>query len=170
VPFHNFFHAFNVAQTVYYFLVVCDVGKHFESLEIFALLLAALCHDIDHPGLNNTFLCNAKTSLGLLYNDYSVLEQHHCHKAFELLQKPGCNILVNLSEEQYKAFRSIVISCILSTDLSAHANYMAQLKKLETVDWKNPEDRKLLLLCLIKCADVSNVSIFLLQVRGLMFI
>lgn len=47
-------------------------------LEIFALLISAICHDFEHPGLNNTFLANTSNSLALRYNDRSILENHHC--------------------------------------------------------------------------------------------
>lgn len=39
--------------------------------------MAALSHDVDHPGLNNGFLVNTLDEMALLYNDQSVLENHH---------------------------------------------------------------------------------------------
>jgi len=156
VPFHNFYHAFNVAQTTYFMLSTCEVANKFGHLEILCQLVSAFCHDIDHPGLNNTFLCNASTSLALLYNDVSVLEQHHCNEAFELLRKADCNILVNLDAEQSKLARKYIIACILATDLAVHGEFMTKLKKMEHIQWDSFDDKKLIMCCLIKCADISN--------------
>ena len=76
-----------------------EFKQKFSPLEILCQIISAFCHgerlarlsdgyhaDIDHPGLNNTFLCNATTSLAILYNDFSVLEQHHCSKADERMR------------------------------------------------------------------------------------
>jgi len=157
VPFHNFFHAFNVAQSLFYLFTTCKAGEKFGPVELLSGLIAAFCHDIDHPGVNNTFLCNAGTPLGLLYNDYSVLEQHHCHQAFQLLKRPECNILVNLSPEQYKLTRKYIVASILATDLANHGDFMTQFRaKLEKLAWDTFEDKKLILCCLVKCADISN--------------
>eukprot|EP00913_Durusdinium_trenchii_P000619 g572.t1 len=46
-PFHNFFHGFAVQ---------IDTLSQLTSTEGFGLLVAALCHDIGHPGLNNGYL------------------------------------------------------------------------------------------------------------------
>jgi len=156
IPFHNFFHSFNVTQSVYYFLTVCDIQSHFGHLEVLALLLSALCHDIDHPGLNNTFLSNAKTALGSLYNDFSVLEQHHCFKTFETLGKPECDVLSNLDRAEAQQRRRYIASCILATDLSVHGPYLTQLKQIQVVDWNLASDKELIMCGLLKCADISN--------------
>ena len=34
-----------------------------------AALIAAVVHDVDHPGFTNSFLCNAGSDLAVLYND-----------------------------------------------------------------------------------------------------
>ena len=54
-PYHNFRHAFDVAQMTYFILKVCEAGELLTMTEVLALVLAALCHDIDHPGVNNNF-------------------------------------------------------------------------------------------------------------------
>jgi len=159
VPFHNFFHAYNVAQSLYYFLTVCEAKQKLQPLEILAVLVAALCHDIDHPGLNNSFQCNAHTKLSRLYNDFSVLEQYHCRCAFQLLDSPECNIFVNLSNSQKDLVRKCIVACILSTDLVSHGDYLSQIRKFDVASFSKLssfDDRKLVLCCLIKCADISN--------------
>jgi hypothetical protein len=39
-------------------------------------MIAALCHDLEHPGVNNQFLVKSKSSLATLYNNESILEKH----------------------------------------------------------------------------------------------
>ena len=35
-----------------------------------SLSLAALCHDLDHPGVNNDFLINSADPFALLHDDF----------------------------------------------------------------------------------------------------
>ena len=46
-------------------------------MEHFGAVVSAISHDLDHPGFNNSFLVNTKDEIALLYNDQSVLENHH---------------------------------------------------------------------------------------------
>ena len=52
-----------------------------------------------------------------MYNDESVLENHHLAVAFKLLQDPTCNFLDNLDRAQMKALRKIIIDTVLATDM-----------------------------------------------------
>lgn len=47
-----------------------------------------------------------------MYNDESVLEQHHLAVAFKLLQEPHCDFLVGLTKKQRQTFRKIVIEMV----------------------------------------------------------
>jgi hypothetical protein len=49
-----------------------------SMIEKFSLILSAIGHDMDHPGLNNAYQINALTELAVAYNDSSPLENHHC--------------------------------------------------------------------------------------------
>lgn len=46
------------------------------------LCLAALGHDVGHPGLNNAFLVSTNQSVALIYNDNAVLENYHAFMTF----------------------------------------------------------------------------------------
>ncbi|CAN0022916.1 unnamed protein product, partial [Bubo scandiacus] len=72
----------------------------FTDLEILAALFAAAIHDVDHPGVSNQFLINTNSELALMYNDESVLENHHLAVGFKLLQEENCDIFQNLSRRQ----------------------------------------------------------------------
>ena len=52
------------------------------------------------------------SELALMYNDESVLENHHLAVAFKLLQNPDCDIFVNLSRKQKQTLRKMVIDMV----------------------------------------------------------
>jgi len=55
-------------------------------MESFALLISAIGHDLNHPGVTNAYLVNSKHSLALRYNDISVLENYHASTLFQILE------------------------------------------------------------------------------------
>jgi hypothetical protein len=57
-------------------------------------------------------MCDAGRELALLYNDQSVLENHHLAVAFKLLQFNGADIFQNLSFKAYQNFRRLVIDMV----------------------------------------------------------
>ena len=98
-----------------------------------ASLVAAAVHDVDHPGRNNQFLINTSHELATMYNDESVLENHHLAVTFKLLKDESCNFLENLEPAQMKAFRRMVIDNVLATDMTKHLKHLGDLKtKVET--------------------------------------
>eukprot|EP00300_Choanocystis_sp_HF-7_P000630 c10526_g1_i2.p1 GENE.c10526_g1_i2~~c10526_g1_i2.p1 ORF type:complete len:377 (-),score=80.82 c10526_g1_i2:99-1190(-) len=118
-PFHNFHHAFCVAQMVYtIFTTLKDRPDYLNSFEKFAVLIAAVIHDLDHRGLTNAYHINSRSDLAINYNDQSVLENHHCATGFRILARPRCNILQHLSVDQFKKARKLIVSCVLSTDMA----------------------------------------------------
>lgn len=63
----------------------------------------------------------------LLYNDRSVLENHHAASAWNLfMSRPEYNFLVNLEHVEFKRFRFLVIEAILATDLKKHFDFLAE--------------------------------------------
>jgi len=133
------------------------------AVDIFALLTAALTHDIDHPGVSNAFLIATSHSLSLVYNDVAVLEQHHASTLFRVvLSKPECNILAGLDATQRRICRQRISSCILGTDLARHFEWMTKLQtRLEAAvafAAVQEEDRADLCIYILKAADISNVA------------
>lgn len=47
-----------------------------------------------------------------MYNDESVLENHHLAVAFKLLQNEDCDIFVNLGKKQRQTLRKMVIDMV----------------------------------------------------------
>jgi calcium/calmodulin-dependent 3',5'-cyclic nucleotide phosphodiesterase len=85
-PYHNYYHGFNVMHATYVMLASTPLAPLFEPVEILALLLAGLVHDVNHTGRTNAFEINKKSKLAIVYHDVSVLEQHHASTAFFTMQ------------------------------------------------------------------------------------
>ncbi len=73
-------------------------------------------------GTNNAFQVNNLTSLALLYNDVSVLENHHVATLFRIVNDPTVNadIFARLSKEQFREVRAVIIKSVLGTDMRYH--------------------------------------------------
>lgn len=67
----------------------------FRPQDVLAVMVAAMGHDVGHPGLSNVFMKNAKTPLSLVYEDKSVLENMHCMLIVQLLRKHGFSFLLD---------------------------------------------------------------------------
>jgi len=65
-----------------------------------------------------------------MYNDESVLENHHLAVAFKLLQNEEMDILATLSKKQRMTLRKMVIDMVLATDMSKHMSLLADLKTM----------------------------------------
>lgn len=130
------------------------------TLETIGVMIAALCHDIGHPGVNNTFLVQTNDELALRYNDRSVLESMHCSLTFSVLRDPACLFLPKLTDAAYRELRNIVITAIMGTDMQQHFGMMAKLESrlASTLDVRQAAERLFLVEVLVHAADVSNVG------------
>ena len=54
------------------------------------------------------------SELALVYNDESVLENHHLAVAFKLLQQPDCDVFAALSTKTRRNIRRMVIDIVRS--------------------------------------------------------
>lgn len=88
--------------------VIFDMGMkemaNLSDLEILSTIISGAAHDIDHPGTNNIFEIKCRSKLALLYNDKSVLENHHAASFFFLVDNSSnnCDIMqhMNMDEKQ----------------------------------------------------------------------
>uniref|UniRef100_A0A8C2ZUV2 Phosphodiesterase n=1 Tax=Cyclopterus lumpus TaxID=8103 RepID=A0A8C2ZUV2_CYCLU len=165
VAYHNSLHAADVAQSTHILLSTPALDAVFTDLEILAAIFAAAIHDVDHPGVSNQFLINTNSELALMYNDESVLENHHLAVGFKLLQEDNCDIFQNIPKKQRQSLRKMVIDMVLATDMSKHMSLLADLKTM--VETKkvtssgvllldNYTDRIQVLRNMVHCADLSN--------------
>lgn len=153
--YHSWEHLFDVTQGMYCMVVMCR--ERLTPEDVLVGLVAGIIHDIDHPGNSNVYEINAQTENALVYNDISVLENHHASTGFRVLRKKENDIFSALTPASRLAVRKRIIDLVLSTDTQRHAEYMAQ--------WQNVrecgrtilgEDTQSFLRLAIKTADVGN--------------
>lgn len=156
VPYHNFYHATHILHTTYLLLNSCDLFNKLKPDISFAVLIASLVHDIGHPGNNNLFEINTCSELACRYNDLSVLEQYHCHLAFELIKKH--NIFENFSNKEFIICRKTIINSILGTDMANHKSIIEtmKLKIDEGFNFDSIDDQYLLAKIFLHAADIGN--------------
>ncbi|XP_069875546.1 cGMP-inhibited 3',5'-cyclic phosphodiesterase 3B-like isoform X3 [Dipodomys merriami] len=139
------------------------LSSNIPALELMALYVAAAMHDYDHPGRTNAFLVATNAPQAVLYNDRSVLENHHAASAWNLyLSRPEYNFLLNLDHVEFKRFRFLVIEAILATDLKKHFDFLAEFNAKANdvnsngIEWNSENDRLLVCQVCIKLADING--------------
>ncbi|KAI8372690.1 uncharacterized protein BYT42DRAFT_500532 [Radiomyces spectabilis] len=136
-PYHSFYHAVDIVTMLYHILT--DLPRRYLSpLDIAALLLAALCHDVGHPGYNNLYQVNFNTPLAQRYKNTSVLENYsvditrdliHKHKLLRnitIASGTGTGRCVTEAE-----FVDYLEQLILSTDMVYHYELQEQAQLLQ---------------------------------------
>ncbi|ESN90544.1 hypothetical protein HELRODRAFT_70801, partial [Helobdella robusta] len=165
VPYHNSLHAADVTQSAHALLLIPAFENKFTELEIFATIFGSAIHDVDHPGVTNQYLINTGSDLALMYNDESVLENHHVAVAFKLLQEDSCDVIATLTPKSRQLFRKMIINIVLATDMNKHMDHLAHLKTMvetrkisnnTTLGLENYGERIQILQSLVHCSDLSN--------------
>jgi hypothetical protein len=134
VPYHNAMHGADVCQTVHTIITRGGMKDFLKlsSLEIFALMVAAACHDFKHPGRNTNFLIKCKDRISIAYNDLSPLENMHISETFSVMQhSPNCDLMRSFTVQQYTQVRRIMIDVVLATDMSRHFKNLSEFQ----VEW-----------------------------------
>eukprot|EP01135_Chromosphaera_perkinsii_P006197 Nk52_evm14s442 gene=Nk52_evmTU14s442 len=162
--YHNFRKAVCSTQMVYLLLSHGKLMGHLTFLEILALVVGAICLNIDHPGVNNEFVrksncvglyCGGNT---LELEDNHILEKHHFERTKTLLEKDSANILERLTDKEQTHFFHLLERCFVSS----HSDYdvSATIEKLgpkaSYFDRHNFEHRAKLVELIIVCADMSS--------------
>jgi hypothetical protein len=143
--FHNFDHASHVAQSVTKLLsrVVTPDQVCYESMSYtpkaapdklhhytfgitsnplihFAVILSALIHDVDHPGVPNSTLVSEGAEMAITYRNKSVAEQNSVDLAWGLLMEPQYEDLrrcIYTTQEELESFRKLLVNAVLATDV-----------------------------------------------------
>ena len=127
VEYHNDIHAADVLQMTYMMMTtggLCDLAD-LNELDILSSVIAAVCHDYDHDGLNNAYHINAISERAIRYSDRAVQENYHVAESFAILSKPEFNFMEKFSRDDFKTFRKRVIGIILATDMARHVSDLA---------------------------------------------
>lgn len=160
VPYHNFKHGLSVAH--YSSKLAHEAGIRANDMhpaDWFALIAAALCHDVDHRGRNNPFEIMSRSELAVRYNDNSPLENHHCATTFQIAfaGEGECDIFQALDQETYKRVRMLMIAGILSTDMKQHGEHVKLMKNFRyTEGASNDGQTQFLVETFLHAADISN--------------
>lgn len=125
------------------------------------MILAALGHDLDHPGVNNAYLNKTKDVRSLIYNEKSPLENHHCSLLWQILSIDQFNVLENLDKANNAYIKSSVVEAILDTDMVHHQANIDKFADLRVFLNQHgaqitDEHRRRLLSTLIHSADIGN--------------
>ncbi|XP_052278028.1 cGMP-dependent 3',5'-cyclic phosphodiesterase-like isoform X1 [Dreissena polymorpha] len=158
-PYHNWMHAYTVAQFCYQLIRNLKLENQLEEIEIFSLFVSCLCHDIDHRGTNNSFQTASKSVLAALYSsEGSVLERHHFAQTMCILNTEGCNVFENLSSKDYQTVLDLMRDIILATDLAHHFKIMKNLTELANKGYDRTvmKDRKHVLCLMMTACDLSD--------------
>jgi len=139
-PFHNFEHASHVTMSVVklFSRIVAPDLDHVADTELarslhdhtygitsdpltqFAVILSALIHDADHPGVPNTQLIKEGSGMADVYANKSIAEQNSVDLAWALLMKHQYKELrqaLYVTEKEFKRFRQLVVNTVLATDI-----------------------------------------------------
>merc|ERR1712061_950729 len=106
-----------------------EAFKWIDSQDQYALMVAALCHDVGHFGRTNAFLVETKHQLALRYNDKSPLEAMSAARLFGICALPGMDVFSLFDKERFTGARKICITTILHTDLACHMDMVKDIAK-----------------------------------------
>ena len=168
-PYHNLYHAAEVTQNLYIYLskskknnnpfifsdtyVKQDEELEFKSninyndLDIFALIISAVCHDFRHTGRDNGFYSTYKNKVPfakiLKEYDYK-LEYYHYEEAKKLMEE--MDVLELLNKYQKDRFYKIMKLAIYGTDNSLnnkHAEDLVTYKEIIKINSINLAKEKI---------------------------
>ncbi|BFZ22439.1 hypothetical protein BsWGS_25478 [Bradybaena similaris] len=161
VAYHNWRHAFNVCQVMFAILQDCKCEFDLTDNEILALIVACLCHDLDHRGTNNAFQQKSSSALSQLYGTKATLEYHHFNHAIMILNSGGTNLFGNLGSEDFSEVTKLLKQAILATDLSLHLQIRDKFFAMVESGQKSFEDREsreIFRSILMTSCDIAAIS------------
>jgi hypothetical protein len=139
--YFNWAHAIETCQFCAFQLSL--INKAFSKQEILTLLLAALCHDVDHDGFANNLPIDA------LYQTQSIYEGRHVLVASSVLGSLG---FFQANPKYWELF----VDLVLATDMSKHFPVIHELADRETFDFNEEEFCRCFLKVILKVADVCD--------------
>eukprot|EP00928_Gymnodinium_smaydae_P046550 TRINITY_DN31010_c0_g1_i2.p1 TRINITY_DN31010_c0_g1~~TRINITY_DN31010_c0_g1_i2.p1 ORF type:complete len:648 (-),score=90.19 TRINITY_DN31010_c0_g1_i2:193-2136(-) len=162
-PYHNAVHAAQTCHSACWLSQAIGLPSLRPGVEQVALIVAALCHDINHFGRSNAFCINKRHELAMVYNDLHVLENMHSSQCFRILSgSQGSPLIENLASADYLVMRGQVIELILASDMSQHFLLLSKFRSR----WNKPHfhrasatDSRLLAQMCLKAADLSHSAL-----------
>ncbi|EAX83932.1 3'5'-cyclic nucleotide phosphodiesterase family protein [Trichomonas vaginalis G3] len=157
VPYHNWRHACDACQFVYFALLQKPIEHFIQPIDYFSLMTAAICHDVGHNGRSNDFhrQVNSKYAQESGSNQ-PPLEYHHQKITIEFLSNEFSKSIQTFNDETRRIYFKFVSNIILATDMSKHQDYIVSFNNIAG-SYKDTEDERLLACqAIMKLADLSN--------------
>ncbi|KIM46927.1 hypothetical protein M413DRAFT_63747, partial [Hebeloma cylindrosporum] len=124
--------------------------------EMFILYIAAIGHDVGHPGFSNRFMENANTPLSLVFSHKSALEQMHCQLLLTVMKHHGLGVLLD-DPLHGNHLKKILLQTVLATDMGVHNDFMIRLKQVADGEAGSICMRQIIICqAILKNADISN--------------
>ena len=105
-----------------------------DPLAQFAVVYAALIHDVDHPGVSNDQLVKENNHIAQKYNNKSPAENHSLSLSWNMLMKPEFQDLVNCicpTPRDLVNLEKMVMNAVLATDV-----FDKELKEGRNARWE----------------------------------
>lgn len=160
-PYHNMIHAIDVLQYYAYQIKMASIDKVFNSLELLAICVASICHDVGHRGFDNDFNVNIQNPVGILYKGLGVMEMHHCALTINLITQSDANIFHLLDRQEQKKIWNYIIQMILATDMNQHLKLVKNANAIMDqgpINLANEKHRILAMKMLMQVANLSNTA------------
>lgn len=161
VSYHNWIHAIDVLQYYAYLIRMASIDKVFNSLELLAVCVASLCHDVGHMGCDNIFNINVQSPIGILYKGLGVNEMHHCALTINLITTMDPNIFHLLDDSETKKIWNYIIQMILATDMNQHLKLVKNANGIMDqgpINLANEKHRILAMKMLMQVSNLSNTA------------
>ncbi|KAH9259534.1 hypothetical protein BASA81_001955 [Batrachochytrium salamandrivorans] len=151
-PYHDFRHAVDGMQFMFYMLHCEDVGEHLlgEEMTRFLLVLGAFVQDLEHDGKSNEWHREHQTNLVVDYGNDSPLEKLAFATVEGIIKDTRLIELLGLNGDLEKKFYIKLRALMLCTDMDRHEELVEQFTTKPTASSA--------FLLLIKLSDVSNVA------------
>lgn len=137
-PFHNFEHASHVVMSVTKLMSYIESSSNIsldDPLTQFVAVLAALVHDLDHPGVGNAQLCAEKHNLTRVYED-SPAERNSLDLTWDLLRRDDFTDLrrtIYQTPAEFGRFRELLVHCLLVTDIMDKEQQLKRKERWESI-------------------------------------
>ncbi|KAJ7918464.1 hypothetical protein B0H13DRAFT_1607358 [Mycena leptocephala] len=182
--YHNFEHALDVLQATYSYLRAADMVPPLSILldtkgfpessppgplitvlapqDLFVLAIAAIGHDVGHPGFTNLFMANASAPLSAVFDGKSPLEQMHCALLMRVMRAHGMGgwdaHATGAGGEKGEDLRRLLSDIVLATDMRCTRRLWGGFGSCLGAGGDKASKRTTLCQAIIKCADISNPS------------
>jgi 3',5'-cyclic-nucleotide phosphodiesterase len=130
------------------------------ALELYAIFIAAIAHDVGHPGLDNRCLAASGDPFGVLFKEFGAINEfRHCAILIEVVAYPRANIFHAIDETDRRILWGYISKVIIATDPAQHTKMIHlgnDLLDEGMINLTNSAQRLLALRLLMKVADIAH--------------